>query len=73
MGRRDRLEQESANLRAVLQWTVERAEAEIELRLSGALGQFWLARGHYREGHQWLKAALALGGMQPAALRANAR
>jgi len=55
-----RLEQEHDNLRAVLSWAVERKEAEIALRLGGALWRFWLLQGHLSEGREWLEKALAV-------------
>jgi predicted ATPase/class 3 adenylate cyclase len=56
----DRLEGEHDNLRAALTWfgSVEDG-AEAQLRLTGALWFFWFSRGHFREGRQWLEAALA--------------
>ncbi len=60
----DRLERDRANLHAALEWAVERGEAEIALRLGGALHLFWYKQGWLIEGRSWLKRALAL----PAAL-----
>ena len=37
-------------------------EAEIGLRLAGALCQFWLMRGHLREGQERLARLLGLAG-----------
>ena len=46
----ERLEQEYDNLRAAVQWLLERQEAgysmEMALRLGGALRRFWLVRGY---------------------------
>ena len=54
-----RLEIEHDNLRAALRWTLEREEAELALRLGGALGEFWYLSGQVSEGRQWLEQALA--------------
>lgn len=60
-----RLEREHANLRAALRWLLDRADAETPgepeagLRLAGALGYFWHARGYHAEGTRWLEEALA--------------
>jgi predicted ATPase/transcriptional regulator with XRE-family HTH domain len=53
-----RLEQDHDNLRAALDWAVD-YDPEGALRLSGALAQFWLTRGHLSEGRQWIERALA--------------
>jgi tetratricopeptide (TPR) repeat protein len=55
----DRLEQEHENLRAALQWLLERKEAERALRLCGALCWFWEVHRHVSEGEQFLERALA--------------
>lgn len=57
----NRLEIEHANLRAALEWSLDRgpAGAEAGLRLCGALGQFWNVRGHWSEGLVWLTRVLA--------------
>ena len=60
-----RLEADHDNLRAALRWTLERQEAEMGLRLAGALGNgFWQTCNHEREGHSWLAQVLAQPGAQ---------
>jgi predicted ATPase/DNA-binding SARP family transcriptional activator/DNA-binding CsgD family transcriptional regulator len=57
----ERLETEHDNLRAALSWALVGEEAELGLRLAGALWTFWEARGYYGEGLAWLKRVLARG------------
>jgi predicted ATPase len=67
------LEAERDNLRAALTWAREQADAgELLLWLTGALGVFWVERGHQREGTAWLEAALERGQAAPVAARARA-
>jgi predicted ATPase/class 3 adenylate cyclase len=56
----DRLEAEHDNMRAALSWALERKEAEMALRLGGALWLFWFVRGYHSEGRRWLQEALAI-------------
>ncbi|HEU5103410.1 MAG TPA: BTAD domain-containing putative transcriptional regulator [Roseiflexaceae bacterium] len=56
----NRLEQEHDNLRAALQWFIERGEAAPGLRLGEALWRFWRTRGHLTEGRACLAELLAL-------------
>ena len=67
-----RLEREHDNIRAALSWTLEYGEAELALRLSGALRWFWRARGYHGEGRRWLELALSEEGRTSAEARAKA-
>jgi predicted ATPase/class 3 adenylate cyclase len=67
----DRLEQEHDNMRTALSWAIEHEEAELALRLGGALRWFWFMEGYYGEGRRWLEAAL--GKDRGAAAEARAR
>ncbi len=61
-----RLGREVDNLRAALDWLLERGEGERAARLAGALGVFWWRRGQLREGRRSLERALARGaGLSP--------
>ena len=68
----ERLEAEHANLRLVLQRSLDRADAQTALRLGSAVWRFWEARGYLEEGQHWLEAALAADPKVPAAVRAKA-
>ena len=60
------------NLRVALDWSVRTGEAEIGLRLVGALWSCW-AWGHISEGRHWAEAILFLPGAgQPTRARARA-
>jgi ATP/maltotriose-dependent transcriptional regulator MalT len=63
------LAREQANLRAALYWTLTR-DAELALRLVGALCRFWHVRGDLSEGRRWLQQALEQAADAPAAVRA---
>jgi tetratricopeptide (TPR) repeat protein len=56
----ERLEAEHDNMRAALSWVLERKEAELALRLGGALWWFWWMRGYQSEGRRRLEEALAI-------------
>jgi tetratricopeptide (TPR) repeat protein len=55
-----RLAREHDNLRAALQWALDRGLSTLGLGVAGGLGKFWLRGGHQREGRHWLGALLAL-------------
>ncbi len=59
----ERLEREHENLRTALRWLIEQTDSvehlEKALRLSSAMWRFWYIRGHFSEGRQWIKSALA--------------
>ena len=65
-----RLETEYDNMRTALSWALECCEAELGLRLAGALEPFWDGRGYYDEGRRWLEEALKKGGRLPARAKA---
>jgi non-specific serine/threonine protein kinase len=71
------LEREHDNLRAALRWLLEQdgpdaaGEREAALRLAGALGWFWSARGYHAEGMRWIEQALAHVWKTPADLEVN--
>jgi predicted ATPase/DNA-binding CsgD family transcriptional regulator len=56
----DKLGRDRDNFRAALQWAVESGEADIGLRLAGALAEVWTRLGTYQEGSYWLAQVLAL-------------
>jgi predicted ATPase/DNA-binding SARP family transcriptional activator/uncharacterized protein HemY len=68
----NRLALEHDNIRAALGWAQENRDAEILLRLTGAIWRFWFMRGHWNEGRRWLDRALAQGADEFPAARAKA-
>jgi predicted ATPase len=68
----DRLRREQDNLWAALGWATECRDAEMGLRLAGALWFFWDASDHRMEGLRWLDELLASGAPALAATRAEA-
>ncbi len=67
-----RMETEHDNMRAALQWSLARGDAETSVRLANALETFWNRRGYWREGRQWLELALAETSAVDSSLRARA-
>lgn len=53
------LEIESDNFRSALSWSIATSAGDAGVRLAGALGWFWRARGLVTEGRRWLSATLA--------------
>jgi predicted ATPase len=68
----ERLERERDNIRAALLWAASAGEAELELRLAGAMRVFWRVRGYLTEGRAALEDALERADGQRPALRAPA-
>ncbi len=54
-----RLTDEHNNLRTALSWSLGGGNAELGLRLAGALCDFWYFGGHSAEGLAWTKRALS--------------
>ena len=59
----ERMEQDNDNLRAALDYILALQASEMALWLGAALGRFWEYRGQMDEGLRWLKAILALPGL----------
>lgn len=62
---------EQDNLRAALEWAIERHEAELVQRMCGALGIFWEARTSFQEAHRWIDVALNMSGQVSPTIRAR--
>jgi predicted ATPase len=69
----DRMRMNHDNLRAALQWSIDRSEVELGLRLVCAAGMFWSLQGYWSEGRDWLTRVFALPKAETrTALRAQA-
>lgn len=68
----DRLEADHDNVRGALAWVLERGDHERGLRLVAALATFLTTHGHYSEGQEWHRRALAAAPAEPTLLRARA-
>ena len=67
------LEREVENLRAALEWLLERKQGEAALRLASALRRFWSLPGYLNEGRSFLKQALELSEESQMAVSAAVR
>ena len=67
-----RLDAEHDNLRAALRWAVDSQDAELAMRLFGALAWYWSLRGRLAEGRSWLRSVMAVPGEVPTLVRARA-
>jgi predicted ATPase len=56
----DHIEQEQANMRAALDWFIERQDVAAGLRLAGTLGIYWQLRGYFSEGRHYYQMLFAL-------------
>ena len=68
----ERLDVETANLRAVLRRLLEQRNGEQALDVAAALAPYWLARGHFTEGLMWIEGAIALDRARDDAVRGRA-
>jgi predicted ATPase/class 3 adenylate cyclase len=55
---REQLQRELPNLRAALQWTFDRGELELALRLAAAAAWGWMLSAGFTEGRAWVARAL---------------
>ena len=67
------LAREVGNLRAALEWLLERKKGEEALRLASALQRFWSLPGYLDEGRSFLKQALNLAEESQVAVSATVR
>lgn len=73
----ERLQRDHENLRAALHWSLERGkgapyDAEVAVRLAGALWRFWWTRGFLKEGRSFLAKALTVSEQCGPPVRAKA-
>jgi predicted ATPase len=54
-----RLADETANFRVAIDWALGQERVDLVSRFGTALWEFWLFRGHTREGRRWLEWAVA--------------
>jgi non-specific serine/threonine protein kinase len=67
-----RLDAEVGNLRGALDQARASGDAEFQMRLAGALWDYWWARGTIGEALWWLKSAVIAGKESPGEVRARA-
>jgi len=53
------IEADYQNLRAALEWSLDKESPEASMRLCNALGRFWGFRGYWQEASGWISNALA--------------
>lgn len=63
----ERLNSEHDNLRSALRWSINNKDGDTATRISGALWQFWFARGYLSEGRRLIDEAVATDGENLAA------
>src|SRR4029077_9132383 len=56
------LNTELDNLRAALEWSIARGDAQTAQLLAGNLGWYWVHAGRAVEGYRWVERALGCGG-----------
>lgn len=61
----DRIARDHDNIRAALDWAMERGETDLARRLAFATWRFWQARGHILEGQRRASSVLALPDADP--------
>jgi tetratricopeptide (TPR) repeat protein len=66
------LSTELDNLRAALDWSTARGDAETAQLLAANLGWYWAPAGRAIEGHRWLERALGCGELTPPGVRVPA-
>src|SRR4051794_29372032 len=54
----ERMEEDHDNLRAALTWSLD-VDPELALNLANAMIWFWIHRGYWSEGDEWLEKSLA--------------
>ncbi len=57
---RDELRTDVGNLRLALSWAIDTGDADVALRIAGAVWMFWRMESAFAEGRQWLQRALDL-------------
>jgi non-specific serine/threonine protein kinase len=66
------LDVEHANAQAVMEWAIATDTSELGIELAAALGPYWIFRGHYRDGREWIERFIASHGPEPTQARARA-
>jgi non-specific serine/threonine protein kinase len=66
------LDVEHANVQAVLDWALTNGEYDRGLELVHMVGPYWIFRGHYRDGLEWIQRFLARVPNTPTQARAQA-